>query len=138
MIVKFKKLSELGQKPRRSTDGAAGYDLYAARVEDRGDSVAYYTDIATEIPEGYAGLLFPRSSIVKTGMHLGNGVGVLDRDYRGNISFVFYKRPGSESYEVGDRVGQLVIVQLPGVEFTQVEELSETGRGSGGYGSTGK
>lgn len=138
MIVKFKKLSELGKKPRRSTDGAAGYDLYAARVEDRGDSVAYYTDIATEIPEGYAGLLFPRSSIVKTGMHLGNGVGVLDRDYRGNISFVFYKRPGSESYEVGDRVGQLVIVQLPNVEFAQVEELSETERGSGGYGSTGK
>ena len=136
--VKFTKLSEFAKPPRRATDGSAGYDMYAARIEEKEDSIIYYTDIATEIPEGYTGFLFPRSSVVKTGMHLGNGVGLLDRDYRGNISFVFYKREGCTPYEVGNRVGQLVIVPIPTVDFELVSELTETERGSGGYGSTGK
>ena len=92
MEVKFKKLSENAVAPKQGTVGSAGFDLTAARVEDRGDCIAYFTDIATEIPEGYFGLLFPRSSIVKTGLQLGNSVGVLDRDFRGNISFVFIQK----------------------------------------------
>lgn len=136
--IKFKLLSKNAKKPFQATTGSAGYDLFAAKIEDRGDAVVYYTDIATEIPEGFAGLLLPRSSIVKTGMHLGNSVGLLDRDFRGNISFVFYKREGCQPYNIGDRIGQLLIMPVPEVRYIEADELTETERGAGGYGSTGK
>ena len=136
--VKFKLLSKDAKAPYKATVGSAGWDMYAARMEDLGDRIVYYTDIATEIPDGYAGLLLSRSSIVKTGLHLGNGVGLLDRDFRGNISFVFYKRENCELYKIGERIGQLVVSPIPNIEFVEVEELSETVRGAGGYGSTGK
>lgn len=137
-IVKFKSLSDKAKIPVRATNGAAGWDMFAASVEDKEDMVIYKTDIAIEIPVGYAGLLLARSSVIKTGLFLGPGVGLIDRDYRGNISFVFYKRDSHELYKEGDRIGQLVITPIPEVEFEEVSELSETERGSGGFGSTGK
>ena len=136
--VKFKLLSKDAKAPYQATVGSAGWDMYAAKMEDFGDRVVYYTDVATEIPEGYAGLLLSRSSIVKTGLHLGNGVGLLDRDFRGNISFVFYKRENCELYKIGERIGQLVVTPTPKMDFIQAETLSKTDRGTGGYGSTGK
>lgn len=137
--IKFKKLNPNAVIPKRGTIGAAGFDLTAVRLEFTETTLKYDTGIAVEIPPGYVGLLFPRSSVCKTGLSLANSVGVIDQDFRGSISFVFYKGPTwIEPYSYGDRIGQLVIVPIPEVEFMEVEELSETERGAGGYGSTGK
>ena len=109
------------------------------KIEKNEKMMKYDTGIAVEIPPGYVGLLFPRSSVCKTGLSLANGVGVIDQDFRGSISFVFYKNMQCiVPYFPGDRIGQLVIVPIPAVEFVEAEELSETERGAGGYGSTGK
>lgn len=137
--IKFKKLNPNAVTPKQGTSGAAGFDLTAVSIEETDQFVKYYTGIAVEIPPGYVGLVFPRSSICKTGLSLANSVGVIDSDYRGSISFVFYKGPTwIEPYSYGDRIGQLVIMPIPEVEFVEAEELSETERGEGGYGSTGK
>ena len=137
--IKFKKLNSNAVMPRQGTNGAAGFDLTAVSLKTTETTLKYDTGIAVEIPPGYVGLAFPRSSICKTGLSLANSVGVIDSDYRGSISFVFYKGAELiEPYSYGDRIGQLVIVPIPEVEFVEAEELSETERGEGGYGSTGK
>ena len=137
--IKFKKMHPFSIIPTRKTTGAAGFDLTAVGLEVTDMTLKYDTGIAVEIPPGYVGLVFPRSSVCKTGLQLANGVGVIDSDYRGSISFVFYKGAEFiEPYSYGDRIGQLVIVPIPAVEFVEAEELSETERGSGGYGSTGR
>lgn len=137
--IKFKKMNPNAVIPKRGTIGAAGFDLTAIGLEVTETTLKFDTGIAVEIPPGYVGLVFPRSSICKTGLSLANSVGVIDSDYRGSISFVFYKGPTwIEPYSYGDRIGQLVIMPIPEVEFVEAEELSETERGEGGYGSTGK
>lgn len=137
--IKFKKMNPNAVIPKRGTIGAAGFDLTAIGLEVTETTLKFDTGIAVEIPPGYVGLVFPRSSICKTGLSLANSVGVIDSDYRGSISFVFYKGPTwIEQYSYGDRIGQLVIMPIPEVEFVEAEELSETERGEGGYGSTGK
>ena len=137
--IKFKKLNPNAVIPKRGTIGAAGFDLTAVSMEVSATMIKYDTGIAVEIPPGYVGLVFPRSSVCKTGLSLANSVGVIDSDYRGSISLVFYKGAELiEAYSYGDRIGQLVIVPIPEVEFVEAEELSETERGAGGYGSTGK
>ena len=146
--VRFKKLVENAVTPRYSKEGDAGMDLTAVRTElaDYGNQLKAYTGIAVEIPKGYVGLLFPRSSIVKTNNRLGNCVGVIDSGYRGEITFVFdidnvNKDLISDydySYQAKDRVGQLVILPFPKVELEEVDELSDTERGTGGYGHTGR
>lgn len=142
MKVKFKLLSKDAIPPKRMTNGAAGFDLYATGMADmlaRG-MFRYHTDVAFEIPAGHVGLVFPRSSICRTTLRLSNCVGVIDSDYRGEVTFVFDWQKGDDAvfYRVGDRIGQIVFVQLPEVELEEVEELSPTDRGRGGYGSTGK
>ena len=146
--VRFKKLVENAVIPTYKTVGAAGMDITAISTEviDYGNQLKAYTGIAVEIPKGYVGLLFPRSSVVKTNNRLGNCVGVIDSDYRGEITFVFDitnvdKKLISDydySYQSRDRVGQLVILPLPKVELEEVDELSDTERGTGGYGHTGR
>lgn len=137
--IKFKKINPNAVMPKRGTSGAAGFDLTAVSLEVTDMTLKYDTGIAVEIPPGYVGLVFPRSSVCKTGLSLANSVGVIDSDYRGSISFVFYKpMPCIVPYLPGDRIGQLVIMPIPKVEFVEAEELSETERGEGGYGSTGK
>lgn len=139
MKVKFKKLYPDAKAPYRATIGSAGYDLTAYGMDWYGSKlIKYTTGIAVEIPEGHVGLLFPRSSCYKVGMRLTNCVGVLDCDYRGEISFVYRKEHREEHYHQGERIGQLVIVPIPDVEFVEADELTETERGTGGYGSTGK
>lgn len=136
--IKFKNTHPFAVIPSRKTTGAAGFDLTAVSLEVTEMTLKYDTGIAVEIPAGYVGLVFPRSSVCKTGLSLANSVGVIDSDYRGSISFVFYKpMPCIVPYLPGDRIGQLVIVPIPEVEFVEEEELSETERGEGGYGSTG-
>lgn len=137
-LVKVKRISKTAKMPFRATVGSAGFDLYADRIEETDQFVKYYTGIAVQIPAGYFGMLVPRSSVVNTGLLMGNSVGIIDSDYVGELSAVFYLRSGCKVYNVGDRIGQLLIVPIPEVEYVEAEELSETERGSGGYGSTGR
>ena len=144
MQVKVKKLSPDAVIPSYAKDGDAGMDMVATRlISDTLDSVTYGTDIAMEIPEGFVGLIFPRSSIRKTNLQLSNSVGVIDSGYRGEIQATFNKIQGvteyvRERYLVGDRIAQIIIIPHPSIEFEEVEELSNTERGTGGFGSTGK
>ena len=128
MKIKFKKLHPAAVMPKRATDGAAGFDLTAVtcRYGDNG-KVFYDTGIAVEIPAGYVGLVFSCC------------VGVIDSDFRSSISMIFNVGYGGCSpYHVGDRIGQIVFVPVPAFELVESDELSETARGAGGYGSTGK
>ena len=104
------------------------------------ERVTYGLGIALEIPEGFVGLIFPRSSIRNMELVLSNSVGVVDAGYRGEIQATFNKRSGmnSKAYQVGDRVCQIVILPHPIVQLVEVDELSDSERGSGGFGSTGK
>ena len=137
MKIKMKKLHPNAVIPRYAKPGDAGMDLTAVWENQTMDVVTYGTGLAVEIPSGHVGLLFPRSSIYKTKMALTNCVGVIDSGYRGEIMMKFKMTDNRTMYSVGDRIGQLVIMPYPEVEFEEVEELSETSRGSGGYGSTG-
>ena len=114
-------------------------DLYAAEVQkDKWGNYVYLTGIALEIPPGYVGLLFPRSSVSKTCLSLANSVGVVDSGYRGEIMLKYRDAGEANSfYKTGDRVGQLIVLPYPQIELIEVEELSSTERGDGGFGSTG-
>lgn len=140
MKVNIKKLDEKAVIPSYSKDGDAGMDLTATSVSvDEYGKVVYGTGLAFEIPKGYVGLLFPRSSNAKKDLLLTNSVGVLDSGYRGEVTFKFLPtKQGGECYAVGDRIGQVIILPYPYIEFEVTDNLSETERGNGGYGSTGK
>lgn len=140
MKIRFKKLNPNAVAPVQGTPGSAGYDLTALTVSEdpTGLPVIHYgTGIAVEIPKGYAGFIFPRSSCYKFGMDLTNCVGVIDSDYRGEVKAVFMDYYG-QGYKVGDRIAQMIIMPVPEVEFEQSEELTATFRGTNGYGSTGR
>lgn len=140
MKVKIKRLNESAVIPKYAKDGDAGLDLTATayKVNEKGQYI-YTSDLALEIPDGYVGLLFPRSSICKKDLEMTNSVGVIDSNYRGPIKSVFNPTcEDPEIYELGERFAQLIIIPYPKIEFEEVDELSETERGSGGYGSTGK
>ena len=130
--------------PEYASKGAACFDLVAAKEDIKlsptGPMVEYDTGLSFEIPEGHVGLIFPRSSITtKTTFMLGNGVGVIDSDYRGTVKFQFrnVNPQAGKKYNVGDRIGQMMILPIPAVRIMQVEKLSESERGEGGFGSTG-
>jgi dUTP pyrophosphatase len=142
MQVRVKKLHKDAVIPAYGKPGDAGMDLTAISIEkDSYGNVVYGTGLAIEIPEGHVGLLFPRSSNSKTDLYLTNHVGVIDSGYRGEIMFKFRATPSlvnAKVYQVGDRVGQLIIIPYPQVTLIESEELSDTERGDGGFGSTGK
>ena len=135
MRVKIKKLRENAIIPKYAKHGDAGIDLTAIDRKVDGMWETYYTGLAMEIPEGYVGLLFPRSSVYKTEQRLANSVGVIDSGYRGEIMMKFSR--SINQYKIGDRIGQIIIMPYPQIEFEEVKELSQTRRGSGGFGSTG-
>lgn len=141
MKLKVKRVRANARLPLKATESAAGLDLFVAeRVDDCTTAqVRYLSGIAVELPPGYCGLVFPRSSVCRTPLRMANAVGVVDSDYRGEIAAVFDNHilPGN-TYKKGDRFAQLVIFPLPDVEIREEEELSETARGCGGYGSTGR
>jgi dUTP pyrophosphatase len=138
MQVKIKKLHPQAVIPSYSKAGDAGMDLtITSIISDNKLDVSYGFGIAVEIPQGFVGLVFPRSSIRKTDLVLSNSVGVIDSGYRGELQATF-KKNGLNKYEVGDRGAQIMIVPYPQIEFEEVEELSNTERGEGGFGSTGK
>lgn len=142
MKIKIKKLHKNAIIPKYAKPGDAGMDLTAVSADFSDlNHLTYHTGLAVQIPEGYVGLLFPRSSVYKTGQQLTNSVGVIDSGYRGEI-MLKYTRNIDETerttYYPGDRVGQLIILPYPQVQFEEVEELSITERGGGSYGSTGR
>ena len=142
MQVRVKKLHESAVVPAYSKPGDAGMDLTAISMEkDSHGNVVYGTGLAIEIPQGYVGLIFPRSSNSKTDLYLTNHVGVIDSGYRGEIMFKFRANPSlinARIHRPGDRVGQLIIIPYPQVTLVEAEELTSTERGLAGFGSTGK
>jgi len=138
MKVKIKKTHKDAVIPTYAKNGDAGMDLIAVSVNATDKYIEYDIGLAFEIPKGYVGLIFPRSSISKTDMILSNSVGVIDSEYRGNITARFIKsRNGVDCYKIGDKIAQIMIIPHPSIEFEEVNSLSETERGTGGYGSTG-
>lgn len=152
MKVRVKKVRENAVMPSKAHPSDAGFDLTASVVEfDADGNLVCRTGLAFEIPEGYVGLLFPRSSISKKSLMLTNAVGVLDSGYRGEVLFKFKPMDGYatsvrrynraldiSSYGVGERIGQLIIMPYPDIEFVESSELSDSERGFGGYGSSGR
>ena len=144
MKVRFKKLVDTAVTPTYAKDGDAGLDLTSIQhtISTDYNYIQHHTGIAVEVPKGYVGLIFPRSSVSKKDLSLANCVGVIDSGYRGEIIFRFkFKKntyfAGLKRYENGDRIGQLIIIPYPNIELEEVDELSDTDRGEGGYGSTG-
>jgi dUTP pyrophosphatase len=138
MQVRIKKLNPSAVIPTYAKDGDAGMDLVITDIKGENKLfITYGFGISMEIPEGFMGLVFPRSSIRKTDLVLSNSVGVIDSGYRGEIQVTF-KRTGLNKYEIGDRGAQIIIVPHPPIEFQEVDELTNTERGEGGFGSTGK
>lgn len=136
--IKIKKLHKDAVIPTRAHATDAGYDLYAASSSvDKDYNIVYGTGVAVEIPTGYVGLVFPRSSIASKDIMLSNSVGVIDSGYRGEVMAKF-RKGGTRGYDVGERIAQLIILPYPEVVFEEAEELSESDRGTGGYGSSGK
>ncbi len=149
MKVNVKKLDSSAVLPTYAKHGDAGMDLTAtSKSYDEHGNVVYGTSLAFEIPAGSVGLLFPRSSNTKKDLILGNSVGVLDSGYRGEVIFKFKRSSVAtqetsfgysyEEYEAGCRIGQIIILPYPQIEFNLVDELSTTDRGIGGFGSTDK
>jgi dUTP pyrophosphatase len=141
MQLKIKLLHPDSVKPKYAKKGDAGMDLVATNIKENTTfQITYGLGIAMEIPEGFVGLVFPRSSIRNTELMLSNSVGVIDSGYRGELQATFNKLNGLDSiaYNVGDRVCQIVIVPTPVVQVKIVDELSDSERGEGGFGSSGK
>lgn len=167
MEIKYKKLREDAVAPYRRFDVDAGFDFTAIWKEVKDKYTEYGTGIAIEIPSGYVGYLFPRSSVRDQDFMMKNSVGVVDASYRGEIKFSFANvihdmfenvmnadelspdysdgkainikllNRHMDHYKIGDRVGQLVIMKKPDIKWVEVKELSETKRGTAGYGSSG-
>lgn len=150
MLLRIKKLVPEAVMPKKAHESDAGFDLVAvSRMVDENGAIVYGTGLAMEIEEGYVGLVFPRSSIARQDLVLSNCVGVIDAGYRGEVMMKFkpalvvaneYLRSTDSVgrwYNIGDRIAQLVIMKLPDVQMMEVEELSESERGTGGYGSSG-
>ena len=139
MRIKIKKLDKDAVIPRYAHFGDAAVDLVAVyRTYESDDIFCYGTGLAIEIPQGYVGLIFPRSSIASSTLRLANSVGVIDSGYRGEIMLKFdSKESDLHMYEPGDRIGQLIILPLPTIQFFEVEQLSSSDRNTGGFGSSG-
>lgn len=168
MIIKFQKLNDKAVCPFKTYDKDFCYDVVATSCEEIAPNIYKYgiglafqivrdgfkpmfgqrdyvgygfdDDLSTELKDVNLSIDFrPRSSVWKTGMVLSNCVGTIDELYRGEVSAVFYHiMPSMPKYEVGDRIGQIKVGATYPIEFVEVDELSDTERGSGGYGSTGK
>ena len=144
MKIKVKKLNDKAVLPTFGSTESAGGDLYSAEsgdvVIEAGETVFIGTGLAVEIPEGYVGLVYARSGLAcKRGLAPANKVGVIDSDYRGEIKVALHNH-GKEAQTIikGERIAQLVIAPYLKVEYEETKELSDTARGTGGFGSTGR
>jgi dUTP pyrophosphatase len=141
--VRVKKLDPAAVLPTYGSEHAAGADLYALLKEDQiirpGETVMIRTGLAAEIPEGYAGLVYARSGLAsKRGLAPANKVGVVDSDYRGELMVALHNHSNQDQKVApGERIAQMVITPYLTAAFVEAEELSDTVRGEGGFGSTG-
>ncbi len=135
--LKIKKLYPDAKMPTKGNETDAGYDIYVHRFEDLGDYLIVYSGIAIQPEKGFYTELVSRSSVYKKGLILHNGIGIIDNSYTGEIISIFYKTKCFKGIEIGDRLSQLIPKKQYFFEPHEVEELSETERGSGGFGSTG-
>lgn len=173
MNISFKLVDENSKAPLISSAGAAAFDLFAREINYTESFISVKTGTIFEIPKGYVGLLFPRSSVSKKGLWLANSVGVIDSDFRGEVearfySFKYYVQNMNEFYkdlfekyphifdyvdplednidevdvqqdfELNEKCCQIMFIELPQISLVQTDILSETDRGTGGFGSTGK
>jgi len=142
--IKIKKLTDTAKTPTRGSEYAAGYDLYADVKENvqikPHETVKIGTGLAMEIPDGYFGAIFARSGLAaKEGLRPANCVGVCDSDYRGEyIVAIHNDSEETRTVTAGERIAQLVVMPYLPVTFDEVAELTDTNRGEGGFGSTGK
>ena len=143
-LVKYTKLNELAKEPTRGSSAAAGYDLYAAIDNDiiiaPHTTVKVGTGLAFELPQNTFAAIFARSGLAtKQGLRPANCVGVCDSDYRGEYIVAIHNDTDVEqTIAAGDRIAQMILLPYIPMVFEEVEELSDTERGSGGFGSTGK
>lgn len=139
MRVNVKKLHPNAVIPSYAKESDAGLDLTATSIMHETDTqIVYGTGLAFEIPDGFVGLVFPRSSIRKQGLIMANSVGVIDAGYRGEVAVTFLKTGDGPLYNTGDRVAQIVILAHPQITLVETDELSDSERGTGGHGSSGK
>lgn len=164
LVINYVKLNDDAHEPIKKYEFDAGFDLIGTWKKETDKYIEYGTGLAFQIPPGYVGLLFPRSSVTKEDLMLKNSVGVIDSGYLGEIKLRFAKQYNdiygeyvsigkenaenyintkilgriSNQYVVGDRIGQIIIIKIPLVKFNLVDKLIETDRGTDGYGSTGK
>lgn len=142
LVVNFKKLTSTAKLPVKGSSSAACYDVYATslRLDDQG-MITYGLGFATEIPEGWRGVIVPRSNLAKHKWVMANSVGIVDSDYRGEwmvkMKSVSFNPREAAPYQVGDRVAQIYFEKVVDVAFVEMEELHNTSRGEGGFGSTG-
>lgn len=151
--IQIKLLNDKAKLPTKSTESAACYDVIATSMVHTDRYIEYGLGFSTEIPEGYVGKVFPRSSISNYDLTMCNSVGVIDSDYRGewkvrfklaspnflymDSEYIDENRMPEKLYNVGDKIAQISFEKLIDVEFIETESLVETERGSGGFGSTG-
>lgn len=141
--LKFKLLRPRALLPFYATSGAAGMDIRfcpennLARVLEHNEIALAETGLAVEVPEGYELQCRPRSGLATQGIAVNNAPGTIDSDYRGEIKVILINHGGMTLISPGDRIAQLVLAKTPKLEIVEVDELSDTARGEGGFGSTG-
>lgn len=144
MKVRIKKLNDKAVMPSKAHATDAGFDLYCTskEIDWTKRQIVCHTGLAFEIPEGYVGLIFPRSSVSNKPLMMANSVGVVDSCYRGEVTAKFNitdtRQNAFSHYQEGDRIAQMIIIPYPEIEFEEADSLSESDRGTGGYGSTGR
>lgn len=144
MKVRIKKLNDNAVVPTKAHATDAGFDLYCTskEIDWTKRQIVCHTGLAFEIPEGHVGLIFPRSSVSNKPLMMANSVGVVDSCYRGEVTAKFNITDTRQSafahYQEGDRIAQMIIIPYPEIEFEETDSLSESDRGTGGYGSTGR
>jgi dUTP pyrophosphatase len=143
VIVEFKVLADGAQPPRRAHEHDAGYDLFAAEPTrlSPGERASVGTGIAVAIPDGHAGLVLPRSGLAaRHGIALVNAPGLIDAGYRGELRVLLLNTDTAHPFAIdpGDRIAQLVVIRIENLQFSETEELTESARAVGGFGSTGR
>ena len=144
MKVRIKKLNDNAVMPTKAHATDAGFDLYCTSTEVNWGTrkLTCHTGLAFEIPDGYVGIIFPRSSVSNKPLMMANSVGVIDSGYRGEVTAKFNITGMNEiyanNYQVGDKIAQMIIIPYPEIEFEETDSLSESDRGTGGYGTTGR
>ncbi len=136
--LKFKLVTPEAKPPQYSRKGDTCFDLFCRKIEGDERFIKYYLGVKLQIPEGFAGYLYPRSSIIKKDLIMKNSIGIIECDYRGEVCLVCWKTNKDQSaiYEVGDKCAQMEIREKLDVELQEVDELNETERGEGGFGSS--